>query len=339
MLGPDYKEVAVGQVLGVFTNTNGSFNASMVTENFGVPAANVQILTGLTYNDTDADAFYSVGEGRSGITLNTTSGAVTTGATGGYSRTIAAGAQTISFSGGDLAAMVSMTATITAGTNALVNLIGQSTVETSTSLTAGSGVSRIIGLGNLGLSLTGSDAANFIVSALGNDALNGAGGFDTAVFSGNRSSYTITIHGAGSATVSGPDGTDTVAAIELLQFSDMSVALRSAPVATIDNHSVEINVFAHVASWLSYSDADGSAAMQYQFYDGGAAANSGYFWSPANPHHPADTYINVAAADVGGVWVRGGQWPVPKPCGCARSTAPTGARGMPLRSARTHARL
>ena len=307
MLNADYKEVGVGQVLGVFTNTNGSFNASLVTENFGVPPAGVQFLMALAYNDTDADAFYSVGEGRSGITVNTPSSAVATGATGGISRAIAAGAQAIMFSGGDLGAAVSMTATITAGTNVLVNLIGQSTVETSTSLTAGSGVSKIIGLGNFGLSLTGNDAANIIVSALGNDALNGAGGFDTAVFSGNRASYTVTIHGAGSATVSGPDGTDTVAAIELLQFNDMSVSLRSAPVATIENHSVEINIFAHVASWLSYSDADGSAATQYQFYDSGTAANSGYFWTPGNAHHPADTNITVAAADVGGVWVRGGQ--------------------------------
>ena len=36
-------------------------------------------------------------------------------------------------------------------------------------------------------------------------------------------------------------------------------------------------------SWISYSDADGNAATQYQFWDGGTGANSGYFWTPTMP--------------------------------------------------------
>jgi hypothetical protein len=235
----------------------------MVTEKFGTPNAGGQFLTALVYNDTDANAFYSVGEGRSGVTVNTASSATATGATGGISRPIGVGTQAITFAGGGLAADVSMTVTVTAFTNVLVNLIGQSTIETSTSLIAGSGVSRIIGLGNLGLSLTGNDSANFIVSALGNDTLNGAGGFDTAVFSGNRASYTITI-GVGSVTIVGPDGSDTLTSIEVAQFSDMSVMLgNTPPVATIDNHSLNLNAWAQVLPWLSYSEANGNAATQY----------------------------------------------------------------------------
>ena len=91
------------------------------------------------------------------------------------------------------------------------------------SLTAGNGVTKIIGLGNLGLTLTGNGVDNTIVSALGNDMLDGAGGIDTAVFSGNRANYTITTNANGTVTVAGLDGTDTLVSIEKAQFKDQLV--------------------------------------------------------------------------------------------------------------------
>src|SRR5262245_50840910 len=81
----------------------------------------------------------------------------------------------------------------------------------------------------------------------------------------------------------------------------------AAPVAAIADHSLKINEWFKVANWLSYSDADGNPAVKYQFWDGGTGASSGYFWtSEANPHEPANTVIEVAAADITNVWVRGG---------------------------------
>jgi len=61
-----------------------------------------------------------------------------------------------------------------------------------------------------------------------------------------------------------------------------------------------------VSNWLSYSDADGNAATQYQFWDGGTAASSSYFWTPGNSHHAAGAAITVAASDLATVWLRGG---------------------------------
>src|SRR5215468_832360 len=78
------------------------------------------------------------------------------------------------------------------------------------------------------------------------------------------------------------------------------------PVATIDDHSLQINEWSKVASWISYSDIEGNAATLYQFRDSGAGANSGYFWTPDNAHQPANTDITVMAGDLGNVWVRGG---------------------------------
>ena len=63
-----------------------------------------------------------------------------------------------------------------------------------------------------------------------------------------------------------------------------------------------------MSSWISYSDADGNAATQYQFWDGGTGATSGYFWTPDNAHWDAGTAITVAAVRPRhDVWVRGGQ--------------------------------
>jgi hypothetical protein len=81
----------------------------------------------------------------------------------------------------------------------------------------------------------------------------------------------------------------------------------TAPVATINNQSLSINQWALVQGWISYFDADGNAATQYQFWDDGGASTSGYFWTPSNAHHPSGTAITVNAADLASVWVRGGQ--------------------------------
>ena len=98
------------------------------------------------------------------------------------------------------------------------------------------------------------------------------------------------------------DGTDWSAWISFT-FNTLS---NTPPVATINDHSLHTNEWSQVTNWISYSDADGNAATQYQFWDSGTASSSGYFWTPDNSHHAADTAITVAASDLNNVWVRGG---------------------------------
>src|SRR5262249_23108777 len=100
------------------------------------------------------------------------------------------------------------------------------------------------------------------------------------------------------------DGNDW-SAWDLFTFTTVN----TPPVATINDHTLHTNEWAQMKNWVSYSDADGSAATQYQFWDGGTGASSGYFWTPDNPHQPADTGFTVNAADLVNVWVRGGQTP------------------------------
>jgi len=68
------------------------------------------------------------------------------------------------------------------------------------------------------------------------------------------------------------------------------------PVATINDHSLQTNQWSQVSSWINYSDANGNAPTQYQFWDSGTSASSGHFWTPGNGHQAADTAITVAAS-------------------------------------------
>lgn len=75
--------------------------------------------------------------------------------------------------------------------------------------------------------LTGTAANDKLEGDGGNDMIDGGNGFDTAVFRGVRSNYTFSALSNGDLTVTslnGIDGVDTLHSIEMLQFTDMSVA-------------------------------------------------------------------------------------------------------------------
>ena len=94
-----------------------------------------------------------------------------------------------------------------------------------------------------------------------------------------------------------------------LQFETLEprLLLNAAPVVTVDDHSLHSNEWSQIAGWINYSDAANNPATQYEFWDGGTGADSGYFWTPDNAHQPTNTAIDVAASGLNNVWVRGGQ--------------------------------
>jgi hypothetical protein len=82
--------------------------------------------------------------------------------------------------------------------------------------------------------LVGNNAANILLAGAGNDwlagdagndTLNGNQGFDIAAFSGSSSQYSVERLSFSQYGVVGPDGSDTVAYIESLQFSDNTISL------------------------------------------------------------------------------------------------------------------
>lgn len=68
--------------------------------------------------------------------------------------------------------------------------------------------------------LTGTSGNDNFDGQGGNDTIDGGAGQDFAIFSGNLSQYTISSGLGGAIIVAGPDGTDTLTNIELLQFND-----------------------------------------------------------------------------------------------------------------------
>ena len=233
ILNSAYQEIGVGQVTGDFQGSN----ASMLTEDFGV-RGNQQFLTGVSYADTDHDSFYSVGEGRGSMLVAVAAAgnpSTSTGTAGGYSLAVNSGLQTVTFSGGGLASPINVSVSIAANTNAKVDVIDQGTIATSASLTDLGGATKIIGLGTFGLALTGDSGNDTIIGTKGNDTIDGAGGSDTVVFSGNFSAYTRTNLPNGSIQIAGPDGTDTLSNVEVLQFADQSIPVGGSADLTASN--------------------------------------------------------------------------------------------------------
>ena len=204
----------------------------------------------------------------------------------------------------------------TTGTATSQDLVGDpSGVPADDLLIGAAGSDRLNGkLGNDFLAgLSGDD---IILGGAGNDIIDGGPGNDTAVFSGPRSQYHTIKLDDGSIVVADlrvgtPDGTDTVSNVELFQFSDrtysLSEIINHPPVAAISDRILLTGEWAQIKDWISYSDADGDAATQYQFWDDSGAAGSPILWTPAGGIQPANSPLTVSAAKIGDVWVGNAQ--------------------------------
>lgn len=107
----------------------------------------------------------------------------------------------------------------------LITAPGQYTINFGTQIEhalGGAGDDRIMG-NALDNQLTGGAGNDVLEGDAGNDTLTGGAGTDTAVFSGAYSAYTTSSTPDG-WTVTGADGSDTLAGIERLRFTDANVA-------------------------------------------------------------------------------------------------------------------
>jgi hypothetical protein len=85
----------------------------------------------------------------------------------------------------------------------------------------------------------------------------------------------------------------------------VTVPANHAPVTTVSDHSLRINDWSKIASWISFTDADNDAALQYQFWNGDASPSAAKFWSPVSGVQPALNTLTVSAADLGNIWIGG----------------------------------
>ncbi len=95
----NYREIGVGVVLG----TNGAVGPQLVTQDFGTRFSSPTLATGVAYYDLNANNFYDIGEGISGLTVNVNGAShyCTTAAGGGWTVPVpgVSASRTVTFSG------------------------------------------------------------------------------------------------------------------------------------------------------------------------------------------------------------------------------------------------
>ncbi|HLF96992.1 MAG TPA: peroxidase family protein, partial [Methylococcaceae bacterium] len=124
------------------------------------------------------------------------------------------------------------------------------------------------------------------------ELMDGTGGFDTAMFSGNLADYTITTAADGSVTVTDNvairDGTDRLTNIERLQFNDQAVVLvpglNNEPTGQLAVSDAAPAVGETLTVSLgTVADADGIAGSVRYIWQQETAAGSGLFTDIAGP--------------------------------------------------------
>jgi hypothetical protein len=262
ILRDSYREIGVSQQEGSYTSGGRTYNASMVVENFALSGSEV-FVTGVSYDDSDGDAFYSIGEGRSGVLITAAGQTVQTQAAGGYAIKLAAGADVAVVLGG-----ITLSVDLTAG-NGKLDLAGRSDVFTSVSATLHSAAGSLTALGAGGIDLTGHTGADVLIGNRGNNVLDGGGGFDTAGYDLTYAQAQITRESNGDVRVVSAMGSDTLRAIEQVVFLDRTVDLETyfGPFGTLGvSNTPDAPDFAYAGTYLA-----GSAGAD-RLYAGGFEA-------------------------------------------------------------------
>ncbi len=211
ILGSSFKEVGIGSTTGTFIYSGSTWAGSlMTTQNFGT-AGSANFVTGVSYTDTTIDDnFYTVGEGKTGRTVELYQDGVLKTSTnvldaGGYAlASDLAGKVEIVFSGAELANEKGAIFTLNSS-NVKIDMVDGSTIDTNVSiaLTRGATHAHLLGIGNI--SAVGNSAANSLYGNAGSNGLSGKAGRDKLY--GGSGNDTL-VGGAGADYLSGSSGAD-----------------------------------------------------------------------------------------------------------------------------------
>lgn len=223
ILFDDFYELGIAQEAGVFTSGGTNWNASMVTQNFG-STGTAFFVTGVAYNDSDGDKFYSIGEGVAGVTFAAGAQTATTTAAGGYALSVSVPATAVAVSGTVGATAFSVLLDVSLG-NAKLDIVNGTTFYSSADITLVSGLKNLVLLGTATLDatgnaannrITGNAAANTLAGKSGNDTLVGGAGADKLYGSNGadklygNDGHDLLRGGTGQDMLFGADGHDTL---------------------------------------------------------------------------------------------------------------------------------
>ncbi|MEO0992350.1 MAG: DUF4214 domain-containing protein [Pseudomonadota bacterium] len=236
ILNGGFREIGIGDRVGDYTHTNGvEYNSVMLTQNFARSGGDYY-LTGVVYSDGDNDDFYSMGEGRGGVSVTIGGDGDSTWSSGGYSIAMSgSGSQTVTFSGGGLSGTKSVRVSVS-NENVKLDIQDQQTIRTSTGVELLSGLANVIHIGLYGGRSVGDDGDNTMLGGGGSDYFTGLGGDDTlrggagtdrAVFTLDTNAYSVR-EVSGGLEITG-EGTDFIDDdIEFLVFADETLSFSEA---------------------------------------------------------------------------------------------------------------
>lgn len=224
-----FRETGISQERGEFEP---GWDTSMLTHKFGLSGSHV-FLTGVIFDDSDANDAYSIGEGLGDFQVATESAATMTWAAGGYSLGIESNpAVRVTLGQGETAMQVIVDLS---ADNVKLDLLNGTRILTSGDVTLADGARDVEMLGAVDNTIIGNALDNHFYMGRGDNTLEGGNGLDRAVFTGLRSDYTITETPGGSITVADrrsgadSDGTNTLSDVEYLVFSDTTLDLQEQP--------------------------------------------------------------------------------------------------------------
>jgi Ca2+-binding RTX toxin-like protein len=149
---------------------------------------------GVAYTDTDQNRFYSIGEGRSDLTISAGSTSVTSSSSGGYSLEVGQGEHLFSLSGGGLTGSVAVRATLDTG-NLKLDVVDGTTLLTSASVLVDGAITSVRGLGVFGLTLRTGAGTQQITGTAGEDFIDGGAGVDVLGGGAGNDIYIVDVSG------------------------------------------------------------------------------------------------------------------------------------------------
>lgn len=175
ILYDSYREIGLAQEAGTFPSNGISYNASMVTQNFS-SKPDVLYVTGVVYNDTNGNKFYSIGEGVSGAVFSVAGKSTVSAAAGGYAVKTAEG-DAVSVTGSVNGRAFSVKLSVD-DANAKLDVVNGNTFYASADIKLVSGIHNARLLGTADLDATGTTAANTLEGNSARNTLTGGAGKD-----------------------------------------------------------------------------------------------------------------------------------------------------------------
>ena len=202
ILGDSYREIGIAQERGAFTSGSTTYDSSMLTEVFGRSGDRV-FLTGVAYADSNRDGFYSIGEGRAGVSFVAQGVTGATATAGGYALALTAGTG-VRVQGQAGALSFAFSIGMAVG-NVKLDVVDGNTLLSSGNIGLISGIDNLRLLGTAALQATGNAAANVITGNAAANTLTGMAGADRLTGAGGND---YLLGGLGNDTLSGDAGAD-----------------------------------------------------------------------------------------------------------------------------------